>query len=254
MIKKYYLRQLSLILVMSVSLFSCTIQKRSFNRGYHIEWKSKINSESKESVGSEVLSLSQKNIVANENDIIHVAKESDSTTIENKTNPLEKFEQLIKKPIGLKSSLSPPDSTFVDLKKIKYKGKTYFLERKKINEFKDKNAFYYIFISLLLITAFLTLFILGILVEYISAEAILIAVSIIITAVIMSIVLGFFLFNNKRVLIENEKHYDPNQNIEKPIEKEERVISPELKKRNKIAIFTFLGLIISAVIFFTIIK
>ena len=193
-------------------------------------------------------------MVENEKENIRIATESDSTTIENKTNPLEKFDQLNKKPIGLKSILIPPDSTFVDLKKIKYKGKTYFLERKKINEFKDKNAIYYIFISLLLITAFLTLFILGVLVEYISAETVLILFSIIISALILSSVLGFFLFNNKRVLIENEKHYDPNQNIEKPIEKEERVISTELKKRNKIAIFTFLGLIISAVIFFTIIK
>jgi hypothetical protein len=43
MIKKSHLRQLSFILTMSVSLLSCTIQKRSFNRGYHVEWKTTFN-------------------------------------------------------------------------------------------------------------------------------------------------------------------------------------------------------------------
>ena len=52
------------LMLIILNITSCTIQKRSFNRGYHIEWKSKFNTESNESVGTENLNSSQKNMPA----------------------------------------------------------------------------------------------------------------------------------------------------------------------------------------------
>jgi hypothetical protein len=248
MIKKYYLRQLSLILVMSVSLFSCTIQKRSFNRGYHIEWKSKINSESKESVGSEVLSLSQKNIVANENDIIHVAKESDSTTIENKTNPLEKSEQLNKKPIGLKSSLSLPDTIVKVVSPIRYKKKVYYIDAKKVSKFKDD-----LFLTRLLEgLIFVVLFYIGAFLLFLTLE-LNFPIYLFIIGALLLLILTFLIFYSIEKGINNRKlNFITEQTNAIKLKKSESKIENQTttNKRFLIALLSIIGVLALTLILF----
>ncbi|MFN5982593.1 MAG: hypothetical protein ACK46Y_02590 [Fluviicola sp.] len=248
MIKKYYLRQLSLILVMSVSLFSCTIQKRSFNRGYHIEWKSKINSESKESVGSEVLSLSEKNIVANENDIIHVVKESDSTTIENKTNPLEKSEQLNKKPIGLKSSLSLPDTIVKVVSPIRYKKKVYYIDAKKVSKFKDD-----LFLTRLLEgLIFVVLFYIGAFLLFLTLE-LNFPIYLFIIGALLLLILTFLIFYSIEKGINNRKlNFITEQTNAIKLKKSESKIENQTttNKRFLIALLSIIGVLALTLILF----
>lgn len=231
-----------------VLIQSCTIQKRSFNRGYHIEWKSKFNTESNESVGTENLNSSQKNMAENKYDFIPLATASDSTTIENKTNPLEKFEQLIKKPFGLKSSQSPPDTLSKDLSPIRYKKKVYYLDAKKVGRFKDK----LIITRLLEGLIFVVLFYIGAFLIFLTLELNFPIYLFIVTAILL-LLLTFLIFysiekginNRKLTFITNQTNGINTEKSETKIEKQTTI-----NKRFYIFLFSIIGLLALTLILF----
>lgn len=141
------------IFIVILFISSCTIQKRTFNRGFHVEWKSKLNSESKESETSEVKNLSQKNIAQNKNVIIPLATESDSI-FETISNTPEKVVHINKKPTDLKSIQHPIDTVYKELSPIRYKKKVYYLDSKKVSKFKDQLFLTRILEGLILVVLF----------------------------------------------------------------------------------------------------
>lgn len=154
MIKKSHTFLLSYLLIFTLVLFSCTIQKRSFNRGYHIEWKSNI-SEQKEKNTEKVVqkssSIDQSNYEClTEQNQIHKDKEilSENNYVNLKEqNPIQDFNE---------SSLLTENEDTVEMYTYSYKDKTIIASKediKKVEKKRKSSSMLLIFGVLLLIVS-----------------------------------------------------------------------------------------------------
>lgn len=119
---------------MSVCLLSCTIQKRSFNRGYHIEWKTKIQDQPLNTSDNEALLNSSKR-----------RTNSDSLTknklfapdIESLTDN-EVFSEEIKIQDFKENILQNENDDTVEMYTYNYKNKTIIASKEDINKLEKK--------------------------------------------------------------------------------------------------------------------
>lgn len=183
-----------------------------------------------------------------ENDIILIATETDSTTIENKINPFEKFEQLNKKPVGLKSSLSPSDTLPKNLSPIRYKKKVYYLDAKKVGRFKDK----LILTRLLEGLIFTVLFYIGVFLIFLTVE-LNFPVYLFLVAAVLLLILTFFIFYSIEKEVNNRKlNFITNQiNGIKPEKSESKIKDPATNnKRFFIFLLSIIGVLALTLILF----
>lgn len=136
MVKKSHLRQLSFILALSVSLLSCTIQKRSFNRGYHVEWKSNISEQKEkntEKVALKSSSIDQSNSECLiEQNLIQQDKEipSENNNVNLKEqNPIQDLNE---------TSLITENEDTVEMYTYSYKDKTIVASKEDIHKVEKK--------------------------------------------------------------------------------------------------------------------
>lgn len=238
----------ALVIVGFILIQSCTIQKRNFNRGYHIEWKSKFTKEHKESVESKTSNFALNEIVDQGNNVTIKPSETDSTTNKIATNAQVKFDETVKKPIQLRYNQHPPDSIVKKESRIRYKKKVYYFDSKKVSRLKDKIL---LFRLLEVFTLFL-LFYIGTFLLFLLLE-INIPFIIFIVPAFLLILIGFFVFYfieteiNKRklIFIANQRNGINQEKSETKVEKK-RTIS----KRFFIFLMSVVALLALTIILF----
>jgi hypothetical protein len=134
MVKKSHLRQFSFILLMSVSLLSCTIQKRSFNRGYYVEWKTKLQNQPQNNLENEVLLSSSKRIVISDSSTKnHLFATDIDPLIDN-----DVFSEKIKIQDFKENILQSENEDTLEMFTYKYRNKTIIASKKDIQKLEKK--------------------------------------------------------------------------------------------------------------------
>lgn len=255
MIKKSLLQLVLLLLLLLVSSVSCTIQKRTFNRGFHVEWKS--SKKSIDQSNSEVASIKHLTISKRLNDSLTIPNET-STAAENQNdNVLQSVETKPNTFVALKRSIKHDDTT--EMYTYTYKKKTIIASKEDIQKAEKKRALKksFLLIGLLLLIAAIVCAYFGLS----SLESgILILAFICVLVSIFLLISGLFIANSlyelfKSMLIKHNKLLK-NSKTESSLNSEESMetyptIEPNPKsKRNGLIFLTlFLSSIIGFIVF-----
>lgn len=235
----------ALVIIGFVLIQSCTIQKRSFNRGYHIEWKSKFN---KESVESEASNFVLKDLLDQENNVNIKPSETDSITNKVKANVQAKFEEPIPNPIQLRSNQHPPDTIVKKVSRIRYKKKDYYFDSKKVGRFKDKLLLTRLLEGLI----FVVLFYIGSFLIFLTLELNFPIYLFLVFAVLLLILTFIIFYSIEKDIIKRKLTFITNQTNGIKPEKSEPKIEKQttINKRFYIFLFSIIGVLALTLILF----
>lgn len=241
---------------MSVSLFSCTIQKRSFNSGYHIEWKTKLQNQPQKNIEKEVLLSSSKQVDNSDSSTNTSLFASDIESL----NDNEVFSEKIKIQDLKENILHKENDDTVEMYTYTYKKKTIIASNEDIQKVEKKRivkkSFLLIGFALLLISLLFTFLGLSSLESGILIIALIcgiLSIILLISGCLISIVLFEMI---KSMILKHNTLLKQSSNESTPNSEESLEVYPtvEPNPKSKRNLRIFLVLILASIIGFIVFK